>query len=82
MSARDVFVSTLWAVTDRPYSAFVVSNGFFSRLVGGIGHSLAQCLFAYEKAQAKFSFVGIAVEDCIELLTAEAANHFPLPSER
>ncbi len=30
MSARDVFVSTLWAVTDRPYSAFVVSNGFFS----------------------------------------------------
>src|SRR5437762_14020226 len=47
-------------------------------LVGGIGHSLAQCLFAYEKAQAKFSFIRIAVEDCIELLTAEAANHFPL----
>ena len=34
MSARDVSVSTLWAVIDRPYSAFVVSNGFFSCLLG------------------------------------------------
>ena len=34
MTARDVSISTVWAVIDRPYSAFVVSNGFFSSLLG------------------------------------------------
>src|SRR5213593_774042 len=30
MTARDLSVSALWAVIDRPYSSFVVSNGFIS----------------------------------------------------
>ena len=47
-------------------------------LIRGIRHPLVQRLFADEETQPELSLIAIAVEDGIELLTAESAHNLPL----
>ena len=44
----------MWAVVDRPYSAFIVSNGFFSSL---LEHSEAMNDFAANDCQGRPNFL-------------------------